>query len=103
MEDVYELRWVGWNNANTKGTKHDKVWGWLEMRDGRLYNFWGARGKTLRFKLHDDWYTLTQLQNTKARKGYNFVDPKDYDLLVKEFVVDVEFYCMNAILGDTVM
>jgi len=103
MDDAYEIRWVGWNNSRKEGTQHDKVWGWLEMRDGRLYNFWGRRGKSLRFKLHTNRYALEKLQDTKNRKGYTFVASSDYNRLVKDFIDEVEFYCMTAILGDTVM
>ena len=103
MDDVYEIRWVGWDNSFKKGTQHDKVWGWLKMRDGRCYCFWGRRGATLRFKLHTNLPALQKLQNQKGKKGYTFVPASDYDRLVKDFIDDVEFYCMTAILGDTVM
>ena len=103
MDEAYEIRWVGWNNSFENGTQHDKVWGWLEMSDGRLYCFWGARGKTLRFKLHYRLGQLLTLQRNKESRGYNFVDPMDYDRLVQDFITDVESYCMMAILGETVM
>jgi len=103
MDSPYEIKWVGWDNSWEKGTQHDKVWGWLQMRDGRCYCFFGRRGKTLRFKEHENVYALHDLQGKKSRKGYNFVDPANYDDLVKDFIDEVEFYCMTAILGDTVM
>ena len=67
MEDRYIIHWVGWDNSFTKGTQHDKVWGWLEMRDGRIYNFWGARGKTLRFKSHHSKSSVISVQRVKER------------------------------------
>jgi len=103
MDDVYEIKWVGWDNSFKKGTQHDKVWGWLEMRDGRCFNFWGRRGKSLRFKIHSNRWDLEKLQDGKNRKGYDYIDPKDYDRLVKDFIDEIEFYCMTAILGDTVV
>lgn len=103
MDKAYKICWVGWDNSFKNGTQHDKVWGRLEMKDGRLYCFWGGRGKALRFKLHTSHHTLTKLQDTKERKGYNFVDSADYNRLVKNFIEQVESYCMMAILGDTVM
>lgn len=102
MNEAYEIRWVGWDNSFEDGTQHDKVWGWLEMKDGRLLCFWGARGKTLRFKSHTSHYALVNLQRKKESR-YKFVDPIDYNRLVQDFITEVESYCMMAILGDTVM
>ena len=103
MDSPYEIKWVGWDNSFEDGTQHDKVWGWLQMRDGRNYCFFGRRGKTLRFKEHKDEYALYKLEIAKAKKGYVLIHPKHYDSLVKDFIDEVEFYCMTAILGDTVM
>ena len=103
MDAPYEIRWVGWDNSWEDGTQHDKVWGWLRMKDGRLYCFWGRRGKTLRFKEHRDAVALHTLQSQKAKKGYEFVAPTDYNKLVQDFIEEVELYCMSAILADTVM
>lgn len=100
---VYEIHWVGWNTSIKDGTQHDKVWGWLKMRDGRLYAFWGRRGKTLRFKQHHDQFALEKLQGQKNKKGYDYVSADQYNKLVKDFIDDVEIYCTTAILADTVM
>lgn len=100
MTTGYTLTWVGWNNEGT----HDKVWGHLEMADGRLFAFWGRRGKALRFKQHDDIYDLGVLERSKSsKKGYTYVDPADYNELVEDFISDVEIWCMSAILSDQVM
>ena len=99
MENPYKIKWVGWNNEGNS----DKVWGWLEMNDGRKYCFWGRRGKTLQFKHHPHLDRLRNLEIQKEqRKGYKFVRPEDYDQLVKDFLDSVEVYCMTAILSDTV-
>lgn len=98
MENLYEIRWLGWNNED----RSDKIWGWLEMGDGRKYNFWGRRGKALQFKQHHSLHELHKLERQKERKGYNFVRPENYDRLVKDFLDQVEMYCMSAILSDTV-
>ena len=99
MENPYEVKWLGWNNEGNS----DKVWGWLEMNDGRKYCFWGRRGKTLQFKHHRHLDRLLRLEKQKeTRKGYNFIRPEDYDQLVKDFLDSVEVYCMTAILSDTV-
>ncbi len=99
MEKPYEVKWLGWNN---KGNS-DKVWGWLEMNDGRRYCFWGRRGKTLSFKIHHSLHELQKTQRQKERKrGYNLVRPENYDRLVKDFLDSVEIHCMTAILSDKV-
>lgn len=103
MDGPYEIEWVGWDNSWDGGTQHDKVWGWLSMKDGRFYCFFGRRGKTLRFKEHGDLYAVEKLQRQKDKKGYKFVDPANYDKLVQDFIEEVELYCMSAILADTVM
>lgn len=99
MSDTYEIRWLGWNNS----PGHDKVWGYLVTRTNKTYAFWGRRGKSLRFKLHSNEYAASALSREKERKGYKFVKPADYDRLVKDFVQEVELYCMTAILSETVM
>lgn len=99
MVDTYEIRWLGWNNR----TGHDKVWGYLSTRTGKVYAFWGRRGKSLRFKEHSSEDAATKLACEKERKGYKFVAAEDYDDLVQDFVQAVELYCMTAILSETVM
>lgn len=99
MIDTYEICWLGWNNQSG----HDKVWGYLATRTGKIYAFWGRRGKSLRFKEHDSQSAAQKLAQEKERKGYNFVSPDDYDNLVQDFVQAVELHCMTAILSETVM
>ena len=99
MIDGYQITWLGWNNQDTS----DKVWGHLEMDDGRYYAFWGRRGKTLRFKLHTSYRDLSKLQNSKEKKGYLYVAPQDYNKLVQDFLTELEINCMTAILAETVM
>ena len=98
MENPYKVEWLGWNNEGNS----DKVWGWLEMKDGRKYCFWGRRGKTLKFKQHHSYYELEKLERQKEKKGYNFVRSENYNQLVKDFLDTVEIHCMTAILSDTV-
>ena len=103
MGTEYKIVWIGWNYEGTS----DKVWGYLQMADGRYFSFWGRRGKTLRFKdFGNDHYSVQKLStakaNAKPEKRYNFVDPVDYNRLVKDFVEELELHCMAAILSDTV-
>ena len=100
MPEGYEIKWVGHNDQGN----HDKVWGWLQMDDGRIYCFWGRRGKKLRFKLHTSIPNVERVRWEKEdRKGYCIVLPHLYDKLVKDFLQEVEIWCATAILGDEVM
>ena len=103
MGTGYEIVWLGWNYEGTS----DKVWGYLRMADGRYFSFWGRRGKTLKFKdFGNDYHNVAKLQRSKENanpeKRYSFIDPIDYDRLVKDFVEELEIHCMTAILSDTV-
>lgn len=102
MADTYTMQWVGWNNSFEKGTQHDKVWGWFTMKDGREWCFWGRRGKQLRFKQHPNTESVRKVMRSKEKK-YTFVPAADYDALVKDFLDEVEVWCMTAILEEKVM
>lgn len=102
MTDTYTMQWVGWDNSFKKSTQHDKVWGWFTMRNGDAWCFWGARGKKLRFKKHPTVESAKKVMRQKEKK-YKFVPPADYDSLVKDFLNDVEVWCMSAILEEKVM
>ena len=98
MKKPYEIQWLGWNNQGTS----DKIWGWLEMDDGRKYCFWGRRGKTLQFKQHYHLDQIMIVEAQKGKRGYTFVGPENYNRLVKDFLDQVEIHCMTAILSDKV-
>ena len=98
--EQYKIEWVGYNGQEN----HDKVWGWLVMKDRRIYCFWGRRGKQLRFKQHDSLHSVNCVQKQKQdKKGYLHVPPEQYDNLVKDFLSDVEVWCATAILSENVM
>lgn len=98
--EQYKIEWVGYNGQEN----HDKVWGWLIMKDHRIYCFWGRRGKQLRFKQHDSLRSVNCVQKQKQdKKGYLHVPPEQYDCLVKDFLNDVEVWCATAILSENVM
>jgi hypothetical protein len=100
MPTGYQIMWVGWNSQGN----HDKIWGWLKMADGRIYAFWGRRGKKLRFKQHDrEWDVRLKVDEKRFKKGYDMVLPSRYDELVKDFLDEVEIWCTTAILADEVM
>jgi len=100
MGDGYQIIWLGWDHSGNS----DKIWGYLCMVDGRFFAFWGRRGKTLQFKNHgvDGGISLIRLRTTKEKKGYNFVDPIDYNRLVQDFLEELELNCMTAILSDKI-
>ena len=100
MPNGYEIKWLGWNNDG----KHNKIWGYLRMNDGRYFAFWGRRGKTLRFKQHESLREVDRLSREKSgKKGYCFVKPEDYDHLVSDFIEKLETDCMVAILSEKIM
>lgn len=99
----YTMQWVGWNTSFEKGVQHDKVWGWFTMKNGTPWCFWGARGKKLRFKKHTSLASVEKVMRQKENKQYDFVPPADYDNMVKDFLDDVEVWCMSAILEEKVM
>ena len=101
--DGYTMQWVGWNNSFKKGVQHDKIWGWFIMKNGRAWCFWGARGSKLRFKQHPNIESAKKVMRQKENNHYDFVPPADYDNLVKDFLDDVEIWCMSAILEEKVM
>jgi hypothetical protein len=66
----FTFLFIGWMKEGT----HDKVWGFIRLDSGSYYNFWGRRGKTLRFKRHAGrWsdYVLNALADKKIAKGYS--------------------------------
>lgn len=101
MADTYTMQWVGWDNSFEMSTQHDKVWGWFTMKDGREFCFWGRRGKKLAFKHHPSTESVKKVMRQKEKK-YKFVPPADYDTLVKDFLDEVEVWCMTAIIEEKV-
>jgi hypothetical protein len=73
----YKVHFVGW--CFRPALNNDKIWGYVEMDSGSLYNFWGKRGKTLTFERHyGRWgeHELQQRERNKAdKKGYKEYGP----------------------------
>lgn len=100
MPEGYSIKWLGWNNEDN----HDKVWGYIRMDDGRYFAFWGRRGKTLRFKEHASLTSVEKVRVEKElKKNYYWVNPDDYEKLVKDFITKLETDCMAAILSEKVI
>jgi hypothetical protein len=62
----YKFEFLGW----MKEGNHDKVWGYIRLNSGSIYNFWCRRGGTLKFKRHYDIWELQNLARKKEAKGY---------------------------------
>lgn len=95
--DSYEIKFFAWCKEGT----HDKVWGFVEFKNapdgvqlpngtwrkphpweqlppGSLYNFWGRRGKTYRFKRHYGRWGLQDLKNLAHKKLHPSGDKVPY-------------------------
>jgi hypothetical protein len=70
--------------------------------DRKYYAGWGARGKTIRFKKHDDLISLERVQRTKE-KEYNEVDSFQLFTIFPYFESDVEKYLSYSILTNKVI
>lgn len=77
----YTFEFLGW----MKEDNHDKVWGFIKLKSGSLYNFWGRRGKTLRFKRHYDKWTLNDLADKKVAKGYQRMSEQKMEVISPGF------------------
>jgi hypothetical protein len=87
----YTIEWAGWNNSGT----HDKVWGWLKTNEDRFYVFWGRRGKTFQAKEHHgSRLVVSDLVRYKRLKGYNTVEPIEYENLLES--------CVDNLLGESI-
>lgn len=82
---------------------HDKVWGYVTLDDGSLYNFWGRRGKRLAFqKQQSGWegnYELERRADAKAIKGYRRVSVDNIDRVWPDFQNEFEDQLVYAKLG----
>lgn len=103
-ENYYILEWLGFNEE----PNYDRIWGFLRMKDGRIFTFWGVRGKRLDFKAHRTFSynsTITtshieHLKWQKEQKGYKQIHPNHYELIAPGFKSDLEIWCTTAIISD---
>lgn len=86
----YTIKFFAWCNEGTS----DKIWGYVEFHNapeadpkkswwqppqpGSVYNFWGARGKSLRFKRHFGAYEYSDLRRLAEKKLYPSGDKAPY-------------------------
>lgn len=65
----YVINFFGWCFDPAK--KHDKIWGWVTFGKGadrKVYNFWGRRGKRIKFKLNENAWGDAPLMAVTKRK-----------------------------------
>jgi len=99
--DELEFLFIGWcKETDRDGSKHDKVW--TAFKAGNTYYAgWGARGKKLAFKKHNDKYSLEAVMRNK-KKTYNEVDSFQLFSVFPYFKDDVEKYLCFSLLSNKV-
>lgn len=94
--DVYKIKWLGFNEKSS----FNRIWGHIEMKDGRNFVFWGVRGKKMDFKLHTIPWRIEALINLNIRKGYKKIEPEHYDIIHPGFIEDLEIWFTASVLSD---
>ncbi len=92
----YTIGWLGYNEK----PNHNRIWGWLTMRDGRVFVFFGVKNMKIQFKKHDDIYTINYLINQMEFRGYEKIKVEHYALICPTFVEQIETWLISAILGE---
>jgi len=72
MDNDIEFLYIGWCKGVNDGVSNDKVWTAFKA-GGMYYAGWGARGKSLRFKQHDDKWSVMSVKR-KKEQTYKEVD-----------------------------
>ncbi len=98
MSDSSEYR-IGWLGYNEK-PNYNRIWGWLEMKDGRKFVFFGVKGKKIEFKPHRDIYMINYLISRMEFKGYEKIKVEHYEEIYPNFTRDMETWLLSAILGS---
>lgn len=96
----FTFMWVGW----CKEDNHDKIWGYIKLNEsGAYYNFWGRRGKTLRFKRHFGKWDLEDLTHAKRNKGYVMRTPQNMAAIWPNFEDDFATQFVMAKLAGKIL
>lgn len=95
----YTFEFLGW----MKEDNHDKVWGFIRLNSGSLYNFWCKRGGTLRFKRHFDKWTLNDLARKKKDKGYQELSEEKMEVVWPGFGEDFGNKFVMAKFSGTIL
>lgn len=92
----YTIGWLGYNEK----PNHNRIWGWLEMRDGRKFVFFGVKNKKIKFKKHDSVHAIRYLVNQMEFKGYEKIKVEHYVEICPNFAQEMESWLISAILGE---
>lgn len=92
----YSIGWLGYNEK----PNYNRIWGWLEMKDGRKFVFFGIKGKKVEFKPQQDIFVINYLINQMEFKGYEKIKVEHYEEIYPNFVQEFETWLLGAILGD---
>ena len=92
----YTISWLGYNEK----PNYNRIWGWLEMRDGRKFVFFGVKGKKIEFKPQPDIYMINYLINRMEFKGYEKIKVEHYKMIHPNFIEEFETWLTSAILAD---
>lgn len=107
---------------DSKGKKHDKVWGYAtaatDLKEpksrwnsqthtydttpgSQVFVFWGARGKTPQVKEHEFGDELRKMLRSKQQKGYNTIDAEQFDKQYPDVINAInERSVLAALSGD---
>ena len=96
MPNAYAIKWLGFNEA----PNYDRIFGHLQMSDGRNYAFWGIKGKPIEFKKHDFVGKIAFLINQYERKGFKQIHPTHYEMICKNFQEDFEIWFTAYVLKE---
>lgn len=99
------VNFFGWCSEG----EHDKVWGFVTTEGGTLYNFWGRRGKTLRFKKYEGSWGQKELEKKSREKvkprpsgQYDEVEVSQIPNVVPGFLDELERDIAMAVMFDKV-
>lgn len=95
INSEYRIAWLGYNEK----PNYNRIWGWLEMKDGRKLVFFGVKGKKIQFKPQQDIYMINYLINQMEFKGYEKIKVEHYEEIYPDFIQDIEAWLLSAILG----
>ena len=88
-------KFIGW----CKEDNHDKVWGAINIGDGKVLTVWGRRGAKLQTKVvYDNWDLTKLIRKKENSKGYKSIEKYELDEVYPEFEADLEKTAMWATL-----
>lgn len=99
-ESNLDFLFIGWCKQTKDGVDSDKVWTAFKAGDS-YYAGWGARGKTINFKKHDNKYTLEIVMRSK-KKDYNEVDAFQLFTIFPYFQDAVESRLLFCLLSNKI-